>query len=83
MKRSTTAMARRVDDEMVILDVMSGRYFGLNEVGALIWDRLGAECTRDELVEAVTTAYDVDRNQASSDVDDLIDQLTDRSLISH
>ena len=28
-------MARRVDDELVILDITSGRYFGLNDVGAL------------------------------------------------
>ena len=40
MRRSRTAMARRVGDEMVILDVASGRYFGLNEVGAFVWDRL-------------------------------------------
>ncbi len=74
-------MARRVDDEVVILDVSSGRYFGLNDVGACIWDRLEHDCAHDDLVDAVVDSYDVDRARASVDVADLVDQLVDRGLV--
>ena len=81
MKRSESAMARRVGDELVILDVGSSHYFGLNDVGALIWDRLEQESTRADLVDAVVASYDVDREQAAGDIDDLVDQLVDRGLV--
>lgn len=75
-------MTRRVDDEYVILDVTSGRYFSLEEVGALIWKRLEDECTTDELVEAVVSGYDVDRDRAGADIAELIAELVEAGLIS-
>jgi len=74
-------MARRVGDELVILDVNSGRYFGLNDVGALIWDLLEHDTTRDDLVDAVLASFDVDRDQAAGDIDDLVTELVDRDLV--
>jgi len=74
-------MARRVGDELVILDVNSGHYFGLNDVGALIWDHLEHDTTRDDLVDAVLASFDVDRDQATSDIDDLVTELADRGLV--
>lgn len=81
MKRSESAMARRVGDELVILDVNSGRYFGLNDVGALIWDYLEHDVAQDDLVDAVVASFDVDREQAANDIDDLITELVDRGLV--
>lgn len=81
MRRSDKAMARRVGDEIVILDVDSGRYFGLNEVGAFIWDRIEPGVDRAELIAAVVAAYDVDTQQAEGDINDLLSDLTDRGLI--
>jgi predicted Rdx family selenoprotein len=75
-------MARQVGDDLVILDPESGRYFGLNDVGALIWDRLADETSPDDLVDAVVAAYDVGRDQAASDVNDLLVQLAERSLLA-
>ncbi len=82
MRRTRTTMTRRVDDEYVILDVTSGRYFSLEEVGALIWERLEAESTMDELVDDVVAAYDVDRERAAADVADLVADLVEAGLIS-
>ncbi len=81
MKRSDSAMARRVDDELVILDVSSGRYFGLNDVGAFIWEQLEHDCSSDDLVDAVVAEYSIDPRQASTDANKLIEQLVDRGLV--
>jgi len=50
-------MARTLDGDVVILDITSGRYFSINDVGALIWDRLEVDTDRDTLVSAVTATY--------------------------
>ena len=81
MRRSEGAIARRVDDEVVILNVETGRYFALNETGAAIWDRLEKDCTVTELVAVVVAAYDVDEQQATGDVEDLVRHLADAGLV--
>ena len=81
MKRSRSTMARRVDDETVILDVASGRYFALNDVGGFIWNYLEHDCSQEDLVDAVVEAYGIDQPQASADVGELLDQLRKRRLI--
>ena len=83
MKRSDTAMARELDGDVVILDVTSGRYFSINDVGALIWDRLEHDTDKDTLVEAVTSEFNVDKDTAKADIDALLDQLTEAGLISN
>jgi hypothetical protein len=81
MKRSDAAMARRVDDDAVILDITSGQFFGINDVGALVWDLLEHDTTRDALVNAVTAEFDVDSEQAGDDIDALIAQLSNAGLV--
>jgi hypothetical protein len=81
MKRSDTAMARRVDDDVVILDITSGQFFGINDVGALVWDLLEQDTTRNALVDAVTAEFDVDAAQAGDDIDALIAQLSNAGLV--
>jgi hypothetical protein len=81
MKRSQTAMAREVDGELVVLDIPSGRFFGLNDVGKLIWDRLEDSSSIEQLIDAVVADYEVDRDEASEDVNDLIGHLVDAGLV--
>ncbi len=81
MRRSESAMARRVDDELVILDVTTGRYYGLSDVGAVIWACLSTECSQAELIAAVLDEYDVDEEQASRDVAELLEHLIDTGLV--
>lgn len=81
MKRSRLTMARQVDDETVILDLSSGRYFALNTVGTFIWDRLENECSEEELVDAVVERFEIDRVNAAKDAAELIQQLDDRDLL--
>ena len=81
MKRSRLTMARQVDDETVILDLSSGRYFALNTVGTFIWDRLENECSEEELVDAVVERFEIDRVNAAKDAAELIQQLYDRDLL--
>jgi hypothetical protein len=74
-------MTRRVEDEVVILDVTSGRYFSLDGAGALVWERLEQDTTLGELVDAVVSAFDVDRETAAADIDELVAELAERGLI--
>jgi Coenzyme PQQ synthesis protein D (PqqD) len=81
VKRSDTAMARELDGEVVILDIPSGRYFTMNDVGALVWNQLEVPVTTDTLTDAVVEAFDVDWHTAAGDLAELLVQLIEAGLV--
>jgi len=57
-------------------------YFGLNSVGAIIWELLPQGATLDDLCAAVAARFpDVDRAVIAGDVADLLDELTRLELL--
>lgn len=75
------AMARQVGDETVILDLASGNYFGLDAVGARIWQLIGEGRTLDQVCEVVVAEYDVSRDVAERDLLSLVEELQGRGLL--
>ncbi len=67
--------------EAVLLDANSGRYFGLNEVGARILDLARQPQTIEEIVESLEAEFDVDRERLSEDVLVFVRQLVERRLL--
>jgi hypothetical protein len=67
--------------EMVILSVQSGQYFGLNEVGARIWNLIQEPKTVDAVLEALLQEYDVTPDRLEGDVLTLLEQMAINKLI--
>jgi hypothetical protein len=60
--------------EIVVLDLDTSVYFGLNATGALLWKRLTAGANRDDLVVLVEQ-LGVDGARAGHDVDQFLAAL--------
>lgn len=76
-----TVVARMVGAETVILDLESGTYFGLDEVGTRVWQLLQQGKTITETCEALSKEYDIDRATLVSDAHDLASELLEKKLI--
>ena len=74
-------MSRQVGDETVILDLGSGTYFGLDPVGARIWQLLSEGHQVDAVVSALLGEYDVPEEQLRQDVNGLVSELVSRGLV--
>ncbi|MBE0625927.1 MAG: PqqD family protein [Burkholderiales bacterium] len=74
-------LARQVGDETVMLDLANGTYFGLDPVGARIWQLLGEGRTLEEVCEAMAGEYEVSRVDIERDVMSLAQELAHRGLI--
>jgi hypothetical protein len=74
-------MSRQVGDETVILDLSSGMYFGLDPVGARIWQLLTEGHQLDAVVTTLLAEYAVPENQVRQDVQALLDELVTRGLV--
>ena len=75
-------MVRQLGDECVILDMASGYYFGLDPVGARIWQLLSQTSVVAEIVERLAQEYDVTPEQAESDLVRFVDELKANGLLS-
>ncbi|MGI9521096.1 MAG: PqqD family protein [Hyphomicrobiaceae bacterium] len=75
-------MARPVGEETVILDVASGTYFGLDPVGARVWQLMEEGRKLAEICEAMLEEFEVSREELEHDVLALAQDLEARSLIS-
>lgn len=79
---SDDVVARKVAGEMVLLDLASGLYFGLNPVGSRIWELLSQNsCTLVELCDVIEAEFDASRAQIESDVVALTEQFSEKNLI--
>lgn len=75
-------ISSKVAGETVILNHSKGAYYGLDEVGVLIWDMLekGPQ-TVESLCDAVTGEYNVDPDTCKSDIDGLLKDLISERLV--
>ena len=74
-------LSRQLDGEAVLLDLQSGTYFGLNEIGALVWDLVSAGKTVGEIRVGLLEAYEVEPEVVDADLERLIDDLQRRGLV--
>jgi len=80
---SDDVIAREVAGEMVLLDLESGLYFGLDPVGSRIWDRLSeGPCSLAEVCDLVEAEFDAPRDQIERDIVALAAQFTEKKLIN-
>ncbi len=75
-------VAREVGGEMVLLDLSSGQYFGLDPVGARIWELLSERPHNlSDLCDCVESEFDAPRKQIEADLIELAEQLRAQELI--
>lgn len=66
----------------VVLDIDSGKYFALNDVGSRIWRRLSAGESRDEVVKGLVADFggEVPVERVSGDVDAFVSMLSSKGF---
>lgn len=72
---------KKVGEEMVLLDFERGIYYGLNPVGARVWELLAEGKSTDEIIDLLTGEFDVERTEAKGDVLALMDDLAANGLV--
>jgi len=74
-------MARQIGEDVVILNLATGIYFGLDMVGARMWALLSEGKTVAEACDAVLEEYDVERERLEGDMADLLSELVSQGLV--
>ncbi|WP_048884468.1 PqqD family protein [Aurantiacibacter atlanticus] len=76
-------VGREVGGETILLDLGTGIYFGLNEVGGKVWQSLDAgQKSIGELCDTIEQQFDAKRETIERDVTALIQDLVERGLVN-
>ena len=80
LQLSDDVVARELSGELMLLDLASGKYFGLNAVGARLWQLLEEGQNTAQAREIMLDEFDVTPERLDGDLADLIGQLVDARL---
>ena len=67
--------------EAAVLHLPDGVYYGLNETGAFLWERLKQPVRVAELRDALLSEFDVSETEADRDLSALLEDLVKAKLI--
>ena len=74
-------VAAPMDDQLVMLDLAQGRYFGLDDIASAIWRGIAAPVRVGDLCDRLIERYDVDPDTCRSDTLDFLHQLHGEGLL--
>jgi hypothetical protein len=74
--------ARRFDHETVLLSLVDGKYFALDDVGGAVWEHLTAGKTLSEAVAILLADFEIDEETVRADVQRLVDELVAAGLLT-
>ena len=81
LKKNPDVQATNMDGETVLLDLGTGRYYTLNQVGSLIWELCTGTQTISDIHTVLCDRFDVARERALDDLVTLVTQLTEEGLL--
>lgn len=81
IKRTNKALASAIDDEVVMFDADAGKYYGLNNVAAAVWNMLEKPLSIGEICDQLTREYDVEKEKCINEVLGFLPELQKRGLI--
>lgn len=70
-----------LDQEMVLLNVETGKYFGLDSIGTRIWELLTNGADEEGIIASLLNEYEVDPVQLRRDVSEFLNALRDKNLV--
>jgi hypothetical protein len=81
VRAAPTQVSSDLGDEVVVLELTAGAYFGLEGVGARVWQLLSEPRTVREIVQTLLEEYDVEAERCRRDLDALLERLLERGLV--
>jgi hypothetical protein len=70
-----------MDGEKVMLSIENGKYYNLGDIGGRIWELIDEPITMHQIINILTSIYQVDRSECEAQVVSFLDHLLREGLI--
>ncbi len=81
IQRNPDMLFSHIDDEVVMMSIETGEYYGLNPVASRIWELLEHPHTMEQLIDKLLQEFDIDESTCRRDVQTFLKQLAGKQLI--
>lgn len=81
LQRAENVTFEVVADEAILIDITTGTYFSLNEVGTEFWQMLDGEQTVAQHATAIASKYEVEPDMVVADLLELAEEMAKDKLI--
>jgi hypothetical protein len=81
-RRGADVAARRLEDEVVLVNLRTNHIYSLNATGSRVWELLDQPRSRDEVVDALVEEFEVDRGTLERETDELLSSLHEANLVA-
>jgi len=72
---------RTISDEAVLVNLKTGMYLGLNQVGTRMWTVLNSAGSVQAAYDELLDEYEVEPSELRRDLEDFVDRLVGHQLI--
>jgi PqqD family protein of HPr-rel-A system len=76
-----SVVSAELDDEVILLNVETGIYFGLDAIGTEIWSALKQGPSEEDIFAQLLEAYEVEPEQLRQDILSFLDKLREQGLV--
>lgn len=81
ISRNPSMLTAEVDGEIVMMSIEQGRYFGLDDIGSDIWNRIDPPCSFAALIDRLVADYEADRSTIAADVQVLLGRMAAEDVV--
>jgi len=81
IKRNNEVFASQIDDEVVMMNIQSGKYYGMDAIGSRIWELINEKIQVQQVVDQLLEEYEVSEERCQSDVLEFLDELKENKLV--
>ena len=81
MHRDPEQQFTYIDNEVVMLSLNQGEYYGLDSVGTRIWELLEEERSFSELVALLMEEFEVEEQHCQADTREYLETLYEKELL--
>ena len=82
LQRNPEIISSKIDDEVVMMSIEEGKYFGLDPIGSIIWELLETPQSLAEIIPHLQKNFDVSQEQCQEDCSKFVlDMLNKNTLI--
>ena len=82
VERNPDILTSEIDQEVVMMSIEQGSYFGLNSVASSIWTLLDEPTTVEVLVGELMKEYEISKKQCEEEICQFLNEMIDQEIVS-
>jgi hypothetical protein len=81
LRPSPDVVARKVGDQVVLVDLRTNRFYSLNSTGARLWELIRGGSDRDLIRSQMRDEFEVDEAELVGNIDRMLSELIANGLL--